>query len=135
LGLGRIPALTIQTRHLSDGTGFFGLTLAEEVNLFKWNWLVQLLSVSAEMTRERLEFPQQRQWLERDRRVGPLQHKVGRDLRGVFRIPVTRRARGPRWFPNGDAIPKQNQLGGTVVSGKSHGGPFMQFTDEICNQF
>jgi hypothetical protein len=58
---------------------------------------------------------------------------VGGVLRGVFRISVDTMVRRPRWFPDGDAIPKQNKLGGTVIPGKGYSGPFMQFADEICN--
>ena len=107
--------------------GFVGLNLAEEIDRFKWN--------CRDDAGCSLSFHNKDKGLECDCCACPLQHKVGGDLRGVFRIPVARKARGPRWFPNGDAIPKQNELGGTVVPGKSHGGAFMQFTDEIRNQF
>ena len=39
---------------------------------------------------------------------------MGKVSRGVFRISVAGKVRRPRWFPNGDAVPEQNQLGGTV---------------------
>ena len=60
---------------------------------------------------------------------------MGKVSRGVFRISVAGKVRTPRRFPDGDAIPEQNKLGGTVIPGKGHRGPFMQFTDEICHQF
>jgi hypothetical protein len=55
---------------------------------------------------------------------------VGKVLRCVFRISVAEKLRRPRGFPNRDAIPEQNKLGGTVIPGKCHRRRFMQFTDE-----
>ena len=61
--------------------------------------------------------------------------QAGKVSRCVFRISVAGKVFRPRWFPDGEAIPEQNQLGGTVIPGKGHRDPFMQSTDEICNQF
>ena len=51
----------------------------------------------------------------------------------AYLLPGTLAGRGG--FLTGMRYPEQNKLGSTVIPGKGHRDPFMQFIDEICNQF